>query len=283
MRAASTAPSAESPAPSQFGVDACARTTKPVPIVHLRDALRDASFEELPGLIEQFEDDGRAQATELAKRARNRYEKEARERARVEAMYELMGSLAGPDADDGIVVGVDEVGRGSVAGPLTVAAVALSADPIIWGLNDSKKLTPARREELASRILTHAIAVGIAHIEPGEIDACGMAASLRVAMRRAIADTGCAVRVALIDGVPVHVHPGEVAVVHGDARVACIAAASIVAKVTRDAIMVAADDLYPGYCFAESKGYASPEHIEAIRRQGLSPYHRASFCQNFLV
>ena len=86
----------------------------------------------------------------------------------------------------------------------------------------------------------------------------------------------------LIDGLPVRVHPLETAVTHGDARVACIAAASIVAKVARDAIMVAADDLYPGYGFAQSKGYGSAEHIAAIKRLGLSPYHRESFCRNFL-
>lgn len=248
-------------------------------IAQLRTELREASFEDLPELAGRLEADGRSQAHQLAAQACRRLEREGRERARVDAMYDLARSLGG----DGIVIGVDEVGRGSVAGPLTVAAVALPWEPHIWGIDDSKKLTPHRREELAAQILEHAVAVGIAHIEPEEIDACGMAASLRVAMRRAVADTGVEDPSAvLIDGVPLRIHPLEVAVTHGDARVACIAAASIVAKVTRDAIMVAADELYPGYHLAESKGYASPEHIAAIRELGLSPYHRAGFCHNFL-
>lgn len=255
-------------------------SSSPTPTVaQLRARLHDAPFEDLPSLIGLLEADARSQARQLAAQARRRLEREGRDRARVDGMYRLGRELGG----DGVVIGVDEVGRGSVAGPLTVAAVALPDEPRIWGIDDSKKLAPHRREELAAQILACAVAVGIAHIAPEEIDACGMAASLRVAMRRAVADTGVADPSAVpIDGVPVHVHPLEVAVAHGDARVACIAAASIVAKVTRDAIMVAADDLYPGYHFAESKGYASPEHIAAIRERGLSPYHRSSFCRNFL-
>lgn len=249
-------------------------------VTAIRAQVRQASFEELPSLLEVFAADERSQVIQIVRAAQARYGREQRERARVQAMYDLMDHLGGTD---GLVVGIDEVGRGSVAGPLTVAAVALPHTPLLWGLNDSKQLTPSRREELAAIILEHAIAVGIAHIEPEEIDACGMSASLRVAMRRALANTGIEASSVLIDGLPVHIHPGEVAVTHGDARVACIAAASIVAKVTRDAIMVAADDLYPGYHLGESKGYASPEHIAAIREHGLSPYHRASFCHNFLA
>lgn len=240
--------------------------------------LKSADFDQLPSLLAHYEADPRAQVRKAVEVAGRRYKKEQADRERVARMYELMRELGG----DGIVLGVDEVGRGPVAGPLTVAAVALPASPMLWGIDDSKKLSAARREELAAQILNTALAVGIAHIEPSEIDACGMAASLRVAMRRAIENTGVEADAVLIDGVPVHVHPLETAVVHGDARVACIAAASIVAKVTRDAIMTAADELYPGYGFAKSKGYGSAEHIDAIRRLGLSPYHRESFCRNFI-
>ncbi|MGL5174397.1 MAG: ribonuclease HII, partial [Olsenella sp.] len=106
--------------------------------------------------------------------------------------------------------------------------------------------------------------------------------ALRMAMAGAIEDTGVEPDCVLIDGNPVHVHPKEKTLVKGDARVACIAAASIVAKVTRDALMVSYEDEYPGYHLAESKGYGSPEHIAAIREKGLSKIHRASFCGNFL-
>lgn len=248
-------------------------------VAEIRELFKGAAFEELPGIVDRYSADTRAAVQKLVEGAVKRMGREGRERDRVRDMYALMRSLGG----DGVVLGVDEVGRGPVAGPLTVCAVALPDEPVLWGINDSKQLTPQRREELAAQILDVALAVGIAHIEPAEIDACGMAASLRVAMRRAIADAGVEYDAVLIDGVPVHVDARETAVVKGDSRVACIAAASIVAKVTRDAIMVAADELYPGYAFAESKGYASPDHIAAIRSRGLSPYHRATFCRNFLT
>jgi ribonuclease HII len=201
-------------------------------------------------------------------------EEEQRTRALYEQQYQA-GAAA-------CVIGVDEVGRGSVAGPLTVAAVALPLEPHILGLDDSKKLTAKRREELAAQIHEGALAIGLAHIEPHIIDRIGMSAALRSAMVQAIEACGLEADLVLIDGNPVHVHPKERNIIKGDAKVACIAAASIVAKVTRDALMVEADALYPGYGFASNKGYAAPDHIKAIQEQGLTPFHRESFCQNFL-
>jgi ribonuclease HII len=180
------------------------------------------------------------------------------------------------------VIGVDEVGRGSVAGPLTVAAVALPLEPPILGLNDSKKLSPAKREELALKIEEVALAIGVSHIEAPIIDRIGMAAALRAAMAQAIESCGLAPDLVLIDGNPMRVHPKERCIVKGDASVACIAAASIVAKVRRDTLMVASESEFPGYGFASNKGYASADHIAAIRERGLSPLHRATFCENFL-
>lgn len=229
-------------------------------------------------LAQRFADDGRNQVAALVRSTLRRLERERAERERVLAMYALQRELGGP----GLVLGIDEVGRGSIAGPLTVGAVALPDEPIVWGVNDSKQLTPERREELAARIRQVALAVGIGQASPEEIDACGMAACLRMAMRRAIEAAGVDPAAVLIDGLPVHVHPREVTLPHGDARVACIAAASIVAKVERDALMVRCDERYPGYGFAASKGYASPEHIEAIRTRGLTDFHRASFCTHFV-
>lgn len=241
--------------------------------------IRHAEFQELEELLARYAPDSRKQVQQAVRAGKRRYEHERSERERVEAMYELQRSLGG----DGLVVGVDEVGRGALAGPLTVGAVALPADPKVWGVNDSKKLTPAHREELAARIAEVAVAIGIAHVPPESIDAVGMAVALRMAMTQAIANTGVEPDAVLIDGNPVHVHPLEKTIVKGDGRVACIAAASIVAKVTRDHIMVAYDKEYPEYHLAECKGYGSSEHIEAIRRYGLTPIHRASFCRNFVL
>lgn len=195
-------------------------------------------------------------------------------------------------APEGIVVGIDEVGRGALAGPLVVACVALPDEPQIVGLDDSKKLSPKRREELATQIDELALGVGIAHVEPEEIDACGMAASLRVAMVRAL--TACksdlAVRgndddiaTVLIDGNPVHIHEGELCVVKGDGKIACIAAASIAAKVARDKLMCAYAQDYPAYGFESNKGYGSAAHIAALKEHGASSIHRRSFLGNILA
>lgn len=195
-------------------------------------------------------------------------------------------------APEGIVVGIDEVGRGALAGPLVVACVALPDEPQIVGLDDSKKLSPKRREELATQIDELALGVGIAHVEPEEIDACGMAASLRVAMVRAL--TACKsdlaargndddIATVLIDGNPVHIHEGELCVVKGDGKIACIAAASIAAKVARDKLMCAYVQDYPAYGFESNKGYGSAAHIAALKEHGASSIHRRSFLGNILA
>lgn len=253
-------------------------TPRPATAREVVGMLSDAPLDEARELVERYREDPRKQVMRAVEVARRRIEREEAERDRVEAMYALERELGG----DGVVVGVDEVGRGALAGPLTVAAVRLPASPIVWGLNDSKQLTPSRREALAAQIADVALAIGIAHVEPASIDALGMALSLRQAMARAVGDTGLDPDCVLIDGNPVHAHPAERCLVKGDARVASIAAASIVAKVTRDALMVAYDEEYPGYHLAESKGYGSAEHIAAIRERGLTPIHRVSFCGNFL-
>lgn len=244
----------------------------------IHELLAHAPYDEVEDLAMSFADDPRKQVQHDVEAALRRHGREWGERVRVRGMYDLQQQLGG----DGVVIGVDEVGRGSLAGPLTVGAVVLPREPKVWGLNDSKKLSPQRREELAGRIAEVAVAIGIAHVEPASIDAVGMAACLRQGMAEAIRDTGVDPDAVLIDGNPVHVHPKERTIVHGDARVACIAAASIVAKVTRDHLMVSYDAVYPGYHLAACKGYGSADHIRAIKELGLSPIHRASFCGHFV-
>jgi ribonuclease HII len=236
-----------------------------------------ANREELGFLEKRYSLDPRAGIVKALIKARRLFDSEDKELARTESLYAEQ-RLAGPGA---IVVGIDEVGRGSVAGPLTVAAVALPLEPLILGLNDSKKLTAQQREKLVPQIRSVALAIGIAHIEAQEIDAKGMSQSLRTAMLAALDATGLKPDLVLIDGVPLHIHEREKCIIKGDGKVACIAAASIIAKVCRDALLVQADAQYPGYGFAGNKGYASVEHIDAIRNKGLSPIHRRSFCEGF--
>lgn len=196
-----------------------------------------------------------------------------------------MREVGGP----GIIVGIDEVGRGALAGPLTVAAVALPDEPQVVGIDDSKKLSPKRRETLAAQIREVALGVGISHIPPEEIDACGMAASLRVCMGRALAacerdiaarGNGSGADAVLVDGNPIHLHANEKTIVKGDGKAACIAAASIVAKVTRDALMVEYAQSFPAYHFDSNKGYGSAAHIEALHELGPCMLHRRSFLGN---
>ncbi len=250
-----------------------------------RSNARDIAFElthadpiDIEMLCEKYQDNERSQVQKACKSAMRRLEKYLTERERVNQMYQLEEKLS----EGKIALGIDEVGRGSIAGPLTVCAVALNRQNQIDGINDSKQLSPQKREDFYLQIKENAIAIGICHISPEEIDANGMAASLRKAMLGAIEDSGLDADCVLIDGNPVHIHSNEITIVKGDSKIASIAAASIVAKVTRDHMMVEYAEQYPEYHFDECKGYASKVHIDAIGKFGLCPIHRKSFCTNFL-
>lgn len=176
------------------------------------------------------------------------------------------------------VAGVDEVGRGCLAGPVVAAAVVLPDGPRIPGLRDSKLLSAAQRERLFDRLVDAALAWQVASVEPAEIDRINIhQASLR-AMRDALLALAPQAGFALVDGFRV---PGlpipQLAIVGGDRRSSAIAAASIVAKVTRDRMMAALHQRDPRYGFDRHKGYATPEHLDAVGRFGYSPVHRRTF------
>ena len=260
------------------------RATGTAPTVaELRAMLRDVDEEEFAVIERSLAADTRAGVRSALASAHRRLEAKRAERERLDALYENERRIAA-ERDGGIVVGIDEVGRGPLAGPLAAGAVVLPPEPRLAGLDDSKRIAPAERERIAVEIKQHAIAWAVAYVEPADIDAHGMSASLRKAFSsaiRMIEDSGVSVDVVLIDGNPIHCDPREICIVKGDATCASIAAASIVAKVERDALMERLDERYPGYGFASNKGYASEEHADAIRRLGLSPVHRASFCARF--
>jgi len=176
------------------------------------------------------------------------------------------------------VAGVDEAGMGPLAGPVIAAAVIFAPGEGLRGVDDSKRLTPERRAELAERIRERALAWGVARVDPAEIDSINIYQAGLLAMRRAVEGLALAPDYLLVDG---RLVPGVAAeqerVVRGDASCHAIAAASILAKTERDAVMVRYDREYPGYGFAAHKGYATAEHRAAIRRLGKSPIHRASF------
>ena len=176
------------------------------------------------------------------------------------------------------VAGVDEAGRGPLAGPVVAAAAVFDPSEVIEGIDDSKKLSERRREEMFDVILERALDVGVGIAPQGEIDEWNILEATRMAMRRAISNLRQRPDCLLVDGTPL---PGvdilQEAIVGGDARCRCIAGASIVAKVVRDRIMRAFDLKFPGYGLARNKGYPTREHLEAIRDRGVLPIHRRTF------
>jgi ribonuclease HII len=178
----------------------------------------------------------------------------------------------------GLVAGVDEAGRGPLAGPVVAGAVILDPHRPIDGLADSKRLSAARREVLCEMIQERALAWAIGRADVGEIDRINILQATMLAMQRAVAALQPAAEHALIDGnrCPDLACPSQ-AIVKGDSRVAAISAASIIAKVTRDREMLSLDVIYPGYGLAQHKGYPSKAHIQALESLGVSPVHRRSY------
>ncbi len=219
--------------------------------------------------------------TELLRmqREQRKAEKLQAERERLEGMrvYECQY------ADRGFLCGIDEVGRGPLAGPVVAGAVILPADCEILWLNDSKKLSEKKRELLYDEIMEKAVAVGIGAVSPERIDEINILQATYEAMRIAISKLSVKPDLLLNDAVKI---PGvelpQVPIIKGDAKSVSIAAASIVAKVTRDRMMVQYEDLYPGYEFASNKGYGSARHIAALKSLGPCPIHRRSFIGNFV-
>ncbi len=241
----------------------------------IRQALAKASMSYLPRLIAKHKDDERKGVADAVETARRRLRRFRAENRRLLALYETQARLH--EQGLAVVAGVDEVGRGSLAGPLTAAAVILPIDAIVPGLNDSKLLAPEKREEVAALVREAAEAWAVAHVSAAEIDHFGMTQANRLAMRRALDALGRDLHHVLVDGIDGALGLPCTTVVDGDAKVACIAAASVLAKVTRDALMLDLDALHPGYGFAQNKGYSTREHFAALRELGPSAVHRRSF------
>jgi ribonuclease HII len=184
----------------------------------------------------------------------------------------LLKTMAGP------ICGVDEAGRGPLAGPVVAAAVILDRKRIPKGLNDSKLLCEEDREELYPRIMEMAVAVGVGEASVGEIDLINIRQATHMAMARAVRALSVAAEFALVDGNDPPPLPCRCdTLVGGDGRSASIAAASIIAKVTRDRMMVALHDQHPGYNWRNNKGYGTPEHYAGLKAHGVTVHHRRSF------
>ena len=205
-----------------------------------------------------------------------RYERHLQERERLANMY--VYERAAMQRGHLLVAGVDEAGRGPLAGPVTVAAVILPEDFYPRHLNDSKKLSPILREQLFSEITEHAIAYRVEIVDAAVIDRINILEATRMGMYQALKALSPSPDAALIDAVELpQLSISAQSIIKGDAKSASIAAASILAKVTRDRLMAAYDLEYPGYGFAKHKGYGTAEHLAAMQRLGVCPLHRRSF------
>lgn len=240
-----------------------------------RERLRTAVGDELTALIQSLHRDTRQGVRDAVLAARRRIDKERSEIERLEGLSCLEDQLRAQGATH--IAGVDEVGRGALAGPLTAAAVILPAGARVQGLDDSKRLTHAKRLVVSERIRSVAVAYAVAHLPAHIIDAVGMTEALRLVMERALASLHPGADHVVSDGLRIGLSVTETPVVGGDAKVAAVAAASVLAKVTRDAMMTAYDTAYPGWDFAITKGYGTAQHLDAIAISGLTPIHRRSF------
>lgn len=188
-----------------------------------------------------------------------------------------------------IVAGVDEVGRGPLAGPVVAAAVVLPQDFSILGINDSKKVTEKKREELFPIIKEEAVAYGIGIVDHQVIDEINILEATKIAMKKAITNlkidlekkTGKSLKYILIDALTLDIDVPQMGMVKGDAKSVSIAAASIIAKVTRDHMMIDYDTKYPGYSFASNKGYGTKAHYEGLDSLGMCPIHRKTFLKKY--
>ena len=180
-----------------------------------------------------------------------------------------------------VVAGMDEVGRGPLAGNVVTACVVMPEDPVIPWIDDSKKLSESRREKVFEEIMKHALYVGVGEISPEEIDRINILEATKNAMRKAASEVPA--DIFLVDAVTkLGLKGKEIPIIKGDATSYSIAAASIVAKVIRDRQMIELDKLYPEYGFARNKGYGTKEHIDALKRIGPCPVHRRSFITHFV-
>lgn len=248
-------------------------------IADIKKEFEQADSAKLCMLYEQYGEDDRAGVASLIAKYKKMQEKQREELLRLEKMCRYEKRYE----EYGVICGIDEVGRGPLAGPVVAGAVILPKGENIFYLNDSKKLSAKKREELYEEIMEKAIATGIGMASPARIDEINILQATYEAMRQAIANLNVKPDVLLNDAVTIpDITMMQVPIIKGDAKSVSIAAASIIAKVTRDRLMEQYEEILPGYGFASNKGYGSAEHIKALKELGPTPIHRRSFIKNFV-
>ena len=245
----------------------------------IKEKFAAAEIEKLPFMIEEYKADLRSGVQKEIEKALKKIDALEKEKARTQNLWKYEREYASYT----YICGIDEVGRGPLAGPVVAGAVILPKDCDILYINDSKKLSEKKREELYDIIMEKATAVGLGYATPERIDEINILQATYEAMRDAIKNMGVLPDILLNDAVTI---PGvdckQVPIIKGDAKSISIGAASIVAKVTRDRLMIDYDLIYPEYGFASNKGYGASAHIDALKKYGPTPIHRRSFIKNFL-
>ena len=245
----------------------------------IKEELKAASIDMLPSFIEAYQMDKRSGVQKLVDQAEKSLLKLQAEEARIEKLRQYEKTYE----QYAYICGIDEVGRGPLAGPVVAGAVILPKDCRILYINDSKKLSEKKREELYDIIMDQALAVGIGMAGPRRIDEINILQATYEAMREAIGKLNPRPDLLLNDAVTIpQVDIKQVPIIKGDAKSISIGAASIIAKVTRDRLMKEYDKVMPEYGFASNKGYGASAHIEALKKYGPSPIHRKSFIKNFI-
>ena len=248
-------------------------------IGEIKEEFQNTNLGHLEQFIASYILDERQGVQKIVLSARKQLEKLDKERARIEKLKEFEKKYAEYE----YICGIDEVGRGPFAGPVVAGAVILPKDCDILYINDSKQLSEKKREELYDIIMEKAVATGIGMASPQRIDEINILQATYEAMREAIGKLSVKPDLLLNDAVTIPmVDIKQIPIIKGDAKSISIGAASIIAKVTRDRLMVEYDKMMPEYHFAANKGYGSQEHIEALKTYGPSPIHRASFIKNYV-
>lgn len=248
-------------------------------ITEITNILKTADERELASLITEFSEDQRVGVIKQVAAAAKRLSAYEAELARIEKMKAYEKQYAGYD----YICGIDEVGRGPLAGPVVACAVILPKDTRLLYVNDSKQLSKAKREMLYKQIIEEAVAVGIGTASEKRIDEINILQATYEAMRMAISELSVKPGILLNDAVTIpDINIKQVPIIKGDAKSISIAAASIVAKVTRDHMMENYDSVYPGYGFAKHSGYGTKQHIEAIHALGPCDIHRRTFIKGII-
>ncbi len=247
----------------------------------IAEVLKNAPCEEIPLIVERYKDDQRKSVKKLIETALRRYGKYINEMKRLEAISQIEECCYKDGAR--YIAGVDEVGRGPLAGPVVTAAVILKPGWRAEGVNDSKKLSEKKREELYEVIIRESEAYCITMEDNCVIDDINILNATLKAMKRAVEGLSIKPDVVLVDAVRIpDIDIKQQSIIKGDEKSISIAAASIIAKVTRDRLMTDMAKLYPGYDFENNKGYGTKKHIAALKERGLCPIHRLSFTKGIL-